>query len=86
MMRLAVLCLVLCSFTAQSDELPAQQRQALEPTMRPVDRDWSYFKSVSCEDIEKLVSHSRSEQILLAKRKKQCLDKYRAFLPAPVDR
>lgn len=54
--------------------------------MRPVDRDWEYFKTIDCADIEKIVFHSRSEEFLVAKRKKQCLERYRAFMPVPVNR
>ncbi|ARN75866.1 hypothetical protein [Oceanicoccus sagamiensis] len=57
-----------------------------KPSMRVVDRDWSYFKSIPCEQVNKLVFHSRSEEILLAKRKRQCVEQYKAFLPVPIDR
>lgn len=60
--------------------------ERLSPKMLAVDRDWKYFKSVHCDDIAKVVFHSRSEEILLAKRKSQCLNKYNAFFPNPVDR
>ena len=60
--------------------------EPLEPKMRAVDRDWNYFKQIRCEDIERIVFHSRSEELLLAKRKALCLKKYEAFLPVPVDR
>lgn len=77
---------------AQSQtEHPQEQRgsvqsEHLEPKMRAVDREWDYFKQVHCDDIGRVVFHSRSEEILLAKRKSQCMSKYKAFLPNPVDR
>jgi hypothetical protein len=55
-----------------------------QPTMRVVDRDWSYFKTVPCDRLSELTAHSRSEEILIAKRKNQCLNKYKAFLPQPI--
>ena len=87
-MKWIVLLFMLAGLPAFSleDDAPAGQSQSLKPTMRAVDRDWDYFKAVNCEDIAHIVFHSRSEELLLAKRKAQCLDKYKAFLPVPVDR
>ena len=56
------------------------------PKMRPIDRDWEYFKQVACERINDEVFHSRSEEMLLAKRKAQCSDKYKAFFNQPLER
>ncbi|MEE8059937.1 MAG: hypothetical protein V3T17_19220 [Pseudomonadales bacterium] len=67
----------------QADQFTKGEERTL-PTMRAVDRDWAYFKSVSCDDIGQVVFHSRSEEILLAKRKSQCLNQYKAFLPVPI--
>lgn len=64
----------------------ANQVEKSVAKMRPVDRDWEYFKTVDCADIDKIVFHSRSEEFLVAKRKKQCLERYRAFMPVPVNR
>lgn len=55
-----------------------------KPKMRAVDRDWEYFKSVPCERISSEVYHSQPEEILLAKRKSQCMNKYDAFFAKPV--
>ena len=57
-----------------------------QPKMRPVDRSWEYFKKVPCEEVKHLVFHSRSEEILVAKRKSQCTNKYDAFFSKPVER
>lgn len=56
------------------------------PAMRPMDRDWSYFKDISCNQIHRIQFHSRSEEMLVAKRKSQCLHKYDAFMPKPIER
>lgn len=64
----------------------ASETEKAVAKMRPVDRDWEYFKAIDCADIDKVVFHSRSEEFLLAKRKKQCLERYRAFMPVPVSR
>ncbi len=71
---------------AASNCLAVDQEDEPKPSMRAVDRDWSYFKSVPCDQINEIVFHSRSEEILLAKRKQQCVDQYKAFLPVPIDR
>ena len=55
------------------------------PKMRAVDRDWEYFKAVPCKRIKSEVFHSRSEEILIAKRKSQCKNQYNAFFTKPVD-
>lgn len=52
--------------------------------MRPVDRDWQYFKTIPCKDIPKLKFHSRSEEMLIAKRKSQCLKQFDAFFSKPI--
>ncbi len=72
--------------TVQSSAQQSAETELRQPKMRPVDRDWAYFKSISCNDISRVVFHSRSEEMLLAKRKSQCLNKYKAFLPVPVER
>ncbi|MGK0442997.1 MAG: hypothetical protein ACJA0N_002817 [Pseudohongiellaceae bacterium] len=56
-----------------------------ELKMRPVDRDWSYFKAVSCERIQKHKFHSSTEEMLLAKRKSQCINKYQKFFSQPIE-
>jgi hypothetical protein len=77
----ALSCVVSLWCAAQSAD---DNRYDQSPKMRPVDRDWDYFKAIACDDLAKVVFHSRSEEILLAKRKAQCVDKYKAFLPKPV--
>lgn len=79
-----LICL-LTSIDANSVSLGAQSGH-VDPKMRAVDRDWDYFKSIPCDRLAKITFHSRSEEILLAKRKSQCIDKYKAFLPKPLDR
>lgn len=78
------------SMISAAPVLADQQRPSIEqsggPKMRKVDRDWEYFKSVHCDNLDKIVFHSRSEEILLAKRKAQCVDKYKAFLSKPIKR
>lgn len=69
-----------------SHDLFADHQVALHPSIKPVDRDWSYFKSIPCKDIEKVVFHSSEEERLLAKRKKQCMDRYKAFYSSPNTR
>lgn len=86
-MRYCLIVLLLLSLPAFSQQSPnAKPDFGTAAKMRPVDRDWLYFKSVSCDDINRVVFHSRSEEILLAKRKSQCINKYKAFLPEPVKR
>ncbi len=58
----------------------------LRPSMKVVDRDWSYFKSIPCKDIDKVVFHSIEEEALLAKKKNQCMDRYKAFYSKPKAR
>tara|TARA_B110000014_G_scaffold69475_1_gene47428 strand:+ start:260 stop:520 length:261 start_codon:yes stop_codon:yes gene_type:complete len=72
-------CFALDAFSVEVQDDP-------KPSMRPVDRDWSYFKSVPCERINDIVFHSRSEEMLLAKRKSQCVNQYKAFLPTHIER
>ena len=74
------------SGVVQSMPSTSEHDGAVTPKMRPVDRDWDYFKAVPCSELEKIVFHSRSEEMLLAKRKSQCVNKYKAFLPVPVKR
>ena len=62
-----------------------EEEEQPQPKMRVVDRDWSYFQSFPCEKVHTLVHHSRSEEILIAKRKSQCMNRYKAFLPKPVE-
>lgn len=82
------LLLSICFFAVAEQRENANQSSILKlkPKMRTVDRKWDYFKSVSCNDINQIVFHSNEEKRLLKKRKNQCLEKYRAFLPSPVDR
>jgi hypothetical protein len=55
-----------------------------QPKMREMDRDWDYFKTVPCAEIDTLKFHSRSEEMMIAKRKGQCLDRYKAFFSKPI--
>ena len=57
-----------------------------EPKMRPMDRDWDFFKNIPCDSLSNMVSYSQAEDILLAKRKSQCTDKYKAFFNRPLER
>ena len=58
----------------------------LSPAMRAIDRDWQTFSQLSCQQLDEIVAHSAAEQALLAKRKRQCVKQYEAFLPQPVGR
>lgn len=73
---------------AEAPHKSSDSELTAKPTMRPVDRDWQYFKAVPCEEVDKLVFHSRSEEIYVAKRKSQCkkqlMNQYKAFLPEPT--
>ncbi|MBL4827512.1 MAG: hypothetical protein JKY66_07340 [Spongiibacteraceae bacterium] len=73
---------------AQETVVPSEDRTTdsavVKPRMRPVDRDWSYFKAIPCDELHQIVFHSRTEEILLAKRKSQCVSQYKAFLPTPI--
>ena len=64
----------------------AEDTEVLQPRMKTVDRDWTYFESIPCKDIGKEVYHSPSEERLLAKRKDQCMDQYKAFYTRPTAR
>lgn len=64
----------------------SKETQYEQPKMRVVDRDWQYFKTISCNLINDVKFNSRSEEILIAKRKSQCVNKYEAFLPKPIER
>jgi hypothetical protein len=66
--------------------LLAEDTEALQPSMKAVDRDWAYFESIPCKDIDKVVYHSPLEESLLAKRKGQCMDQYKAFYTRPATR
>ncbi len=84
-MRLIVvlLCFV-CINGAHSASLSATTDNQQGPKIRAVDRDWSYFSKIPCDEVKQIVFHSDSEEILLAQRKRQCMDKYKAFLSTPV--
>ena len=64
----------------------AEDTKVLKPSMKTLDRDWEYFESIPCKDIDKAVYHSPSEERLLAKRKGQCMDQYKAFYTRPTAR
>ena len=64
----------------------AEETKVLHPSMKTVDRDWGYFESIPCKDIDKVVYHSPSEERLLAKRKDQCMERYKAFYTRPTTR
>ena len=76
-------CLIITGL-AFSHCLFAEDTKALHPTMKTVDRDWEYFESIPCKDIDKAVYHSPSEERLLAKRKGQCMDQHKAFYTRPT--
>lgn len=89
MLRLLMLCCLLplaVETFAQNAEQEHRWQQQSAPKMRTVDRDWEYFKAVPCEQVSQLVFHSDSEEILIAKRKSQCLNQYKAFFPNPIDK
>lgn len=75
---------------ADTDSLPAADAeikpQTLSPSMRIIDRDWSYFESVPCETIEQTKAHSEQEQRLITRRKHQCINRYKAFFSQPIER
>jgi hypothetical protein len=81
---------VFISVAVLSDEKPLNtskgKAEVIKPAMRPMDRDWQYFSEQSCDEINKFVGHSTKEKKLIIKRKKQCMDKYKAFLPQPINR
>jgi hypothetical protein len=64
--------------------LLAEDTKTLQPTMKTIDRDWAYFESIPCKDIEKVAYHSPFEEKLLAKRKEQCMERYKAFYSRPT--
>ena len=86
MRRVLLLSIVISVPVFSQQPSSSEALEPLAPKMRAVDRDWNYFKQIRCEDVERIVFHSRAEELLLAKRKAQCLEKYEAFLPVPVDR
>ena len=90
-MKISLLLLVtlLAATTSLSayaaSNVSANDTQQVKPKMHVVDRDWEYFKAISCSLINDVKFHSRSEEILVAKRKSQCVNKYEAFLPRPIE-
>lgn len=84
MSKQSILCLFAVCFSVQISAQPVTTDEQPQPKMRAIDRDWEYFKAVPCERINKEVFHSRSEELLLAKRKSQCVNRYKAFLPKPL--
>lgn len=72
--------------TRQSTTEQPSQKLKVSPSMRVVDRDWQYFSQLSCQQLGRIVAHSDVEQLLLAKRQRECVKRYKAFLPQPVDR
>ena len=87
-MRVLILVFsLILSFVVIAEEIPdTTNDHSLTVRMRPVDRDWTFFQSISCDRLHKIVFHSRNEELLLAKRKNQCVNQYKAFLPQPVNR
>jgi hypothetical protein len=84
--RIHVALLISFPLLTHAQGLPEAGTEAPTPTMRVVERDWQYFKTVPCSQVNSLVAHSRSEELLLARRKQQCVDRYKAFMPNPVIR
>lgn len=86
--RLIILLLLSGAVVAQPAQPPEQPNrlQKLSPAVREIDRDWQTFSQLSCQQLGEIVAHSATEQALLVKRKRQCVKRYEAFLPQPVDR
>jgi len=81
---------LLCGFCFASIALSVELGtlpEGAEPKakMRSMDRDWHYFQSIPCKDVAKLKFHSRSEEMLIAKRKSQCLKQFDAFFSKPIE-
>jgi hypothetical protein len=74
------------STTQQASAEQPNRLQKLSPAVREIDRDWQTFSQLSCQQLGEIVAHSATEQALLVKRKRQCVKRYEAFLPQPVDR
>lgn len=49
--------------------------------MKVVDRDWAYFKAIPCENLDKIVVYSDKENKLLDRKKNECIQQYKAFIP-----
>ena len=81
---ITLIAIVVSTLVIAADATDRMSRE--ESQMRPVDRDWAYFNSVPCNEVRHLRHHSRSEEMLIARRKGQCLKKYDAFLPRPVEK
>lgn len=74
--------LILFVNLAQASELEVVK---LSPKPIIVDRDWNYFKSVACDSLTQVKVVSPRENQLLDKRKKSCLQRYKAFMSKPLD-
>lgn len=77
--------LVFASVTLAVDLGALPENTDPKAKMRPVDRDWQYFKTIPCKDVPELKFHSRSEEMLIAKRKSQCLKQFDAFFSKPIE-
>ena len=49
--------------------------------LKVVDRDWEYFKTIPCQDLDKIVVYSDAENKLLDRKKNECIQQYKAFIP-----
>lgn len=78
MKRVPIWMALLAAAAACAEEPPP----APQPHMRPVDRDWSFFAALPCGRLDSTPVHSAAEKQLLERRRRQCLDRYRAFLPS----
>ncbi len=84
--RLALLLIMTLPALAGPAKQGAEIAAEPVPRMRVLARDWQYFKAVPCSQVKQLVFHSRTEEILIARRKRQCLEAYKAFFPKPIER
>jgi len=68
-------------FLFSSFQLYAGENNTSTAKLKAVDRDWEYFRAVPCQDLDKIVVYSDGEKKLLDKRKNECVQQYKAFIP-----
>lgn len=59
-------------------ELPVVK---LSPSVRDISHDESAFQQIPCRELGSVVAKDEGERHLLNKRKKTCLEQFRAFAP-----
>ena len=68
-----------------ANQAPTIKLGPKQPKLQPIDRDWGYFKSVPCDQVDHLVSHSQTEKTFVERRKKQCTHQFDAFFSKPLE-